>query len=205
LADQEIEEKGLFPKKTKMEAEAVSLKEVLEIARGPETTAKNAKKLAKSLKEVGAPEALVLGVPSAIGKESPLEQHFVVEACKMIAAKLGEVEAALSAFDQTVVSMAAKTATMKETVASLETALESRTAEEAAAKESQKAAVQAIKEATKAQSSGKKALEKAEGSKTEADEFVAAAAETSKAYEFLLTRTAPVEEASPAEEPVEEA
>lgn len=203
LADHEKEEEGLEPKKAKMEVEKVTLNEVLEIARGPEPAKKQATKLSKTLKEIGAPDALVLGVPSAVGKESALEQHFVVEACKLIAEKLGQVEAALSAFDQTVASMAEKTTVMKDTVASLATALETRTAEEAAAKNAQKAAVQAIKDATKAQKDGKKAFDKAEGSKTDADTCVADAVATSQAYEFLLTRVAPPAEEPAAEEPVE--
>jgi len=204
LVDHEKEEKGLEPKKAKMEVEKVTLNEVLEIARGPEPTKKQATKLSKTLKEIGAPDALVLGVPSAVGKESALEQHFVVEACKMVAEKLGQVEAALGAFDQTVASMAEKTTVMQDTVASLATALETRTAEEAAAKQTQKAAVQAIKDATRAQKDGKKAFEKAEGSKTDADTCVANAVATSQAYEFLLTRAPPPAEEPAAEEPMEE-
>merc|ERR1719262_611914 len=100
LADHKKEEAGLQPKKLTMEAELQGLREVQDIARGaPEPAKKDVLKLQKALREVEAPEALILGIGAAIGKQTPMDQHFVNEAGKMLYDKTHKLEGELAKFD----------------------------------------------------------------------------------------------------------
>jgi chromosome segregation ATPase len=192
LSQQESEEEALGPRKAALESQRAELQEVMDIARGPAVVGKkDAAKLQKALREVEAPDVLVLGVCAAVGKESVLEQQFVLESCKMLAEKRTVVDGELAAFDETAKTMAEKSKTLAQTVETLAIALDERQAEESVAKEKQKAAAAAIKEATKAQKDGKKAADKAESALEEAKAFYSAGLETTETFEFLLHRTIP--------------
>jgi hypothetical protein len=199
LQEQEAEEAALAPRKADLEFQQQGLQEVMDIARGPETNKKSTEKIQKALRALDAPDVLVLGVGAAIGKESTLEQQFVLETCKLFHAKRVEVDAELAAFDETAKSMAEKTKAMVQSVETLSASLEEREGEHTAAKEKQKAAGLAIKEATKAQNAGKKAADKFESAKQEAATFHAEGVETQETFQFLFTRTLP---AFPADEEV---
>merc|ERR1719160_2326982 len=65
------EEKTPQPKKLTMEGELQGLREVQEIARGPaDPSKKEVLKVQKALRDVEAPEALILGIGAAIGKQT---------------------------------------------------------------------------------------------------------------------------------------
>jgi len=192
LQEQEAEEALLAPRKTELEFQQQGLQEVMDIARGPETNKKSTEKIQKALRALDAPDVLVLGVGAAIGKESTLEQQFVLETCKMFNVKRVEVDGELAAFDETAKGMAAKTTEMVQSVETLSAALDERDGEQAVAQEKQKAAGLAIKEATKALNAGKKAADKFESAKQAAVAFHGEGVETLENFQYLFTRTIPV-------------
>merc|ERR1719316_2393095 len=150
LADHVKEEQLLQPKKLTMEGELQGLREVQEITRGaPDPSKKEILKVQKALREVEAPEALILGIGAAIGKQTPMDQHFVNEASKLLYDKSTKLEGELETFNETVEEYAKKTRTMDATVEQLTTELNARMEEQAAAKKHQKECVAAVKEAEK--------------------------------------------------------
>merc|ERR1719263_660654 len=142
------EEKTLQPKKLTMEAELQGLREVQEIARGPADPAKKeVLKVQKALREVEAPEALILGIGAAIGKQTMMDQHFVNEATKLLYDKSSNLEGELATFNDTVEEYAKKTRTLETTLEQLTNELTARTEETSEAKKHQKECVAAVKEA----------------------------------------------------------
>merc|ERR1719460_2194896 len=122
LSAHSVEEKALQPKKTTMVEALQGLQEVQEIARGaPDPSKKEILKVQKALREVEAPEALILGIGAAIGKQTPMDQHFVNEATKMLFDKSTKLEGELATFNETVEDAAKKHRTMNETVEQLRT------------------------------------------------------------------------------------
>jgi hypothetical protein len=200
LATQEGEEDDLEPKKKRMEVEKDVLEEALTIARGPEPSKKDATKVTKALKEVGGPEALVLGVVAAIGKEGQLEQIFMNQACTLIGTKLDTLKAELTAFDETVKTMAAKTEAMTGTVDSLSAALDAKQTAEKAAKDKQKACAAAIKDSQKAQKAGIKAAEKFDDNVTMAIAAAQEHADADTTFKSLLARSSQAAETEPEQE-----
>merc|ERR1719443_2129575 len=118
-----------------MESELNGLREVQEIARGaPEPGKKEVTKVQKALREVEAPEALILGIGAAIGKTTPMDQHFVNEATKLLYDKSTKLEGELATFNETIEEYAKKTSAMQATVEQLTTELTARMEEQAEAK-----------------------------------------------------------------------
>merc|ERR1719299_386845 len=114
-----------------MEAELQGIQEVQEITRGaPEPSKKEVTKVQKALREVEAPEALILGIGAAIGKTTPMDQHFVNEATKLLYDKSTKLEGELATFNETVEEYAVKTRTMNSTVEQLTTELNARSEEQ---------------------------------------------------------------------------
>merc|ERR1719484_166560 len=150
-----------------MEAELQGLREVQEIARGPADPAKKeVLKVQKALRGVEAPEALILGIGAAIGKQTGMDQHFVNEAIKMLYDKSAKLEGELETFNETVEDAAKKTRTMTSTVEQLTAELNARTEEQSDAKKHQKECIVAEKEAEKAVKARVEAGENEELSKT---------------------------------------
>merc|ERR1719197_686903 len=210
LAAHVLEEKGLEPKKNTMVSELQGLTEVQEIARGaPDPSKKDVLKVQKALREVEAPEALILGIGAAIGKATPLDQHFVNEANKLLYDKSTKLEDELATFNETVDEYAKKTRTMEATVEQLTTELNARTEEQANAKKHQKECVAAVKEAEKNKKAGDKSLEKSVSSRDDACQNEGTGKETKTQFTFLFERSIiepaveeVVEEAAKAASPV---
>merc|ERR1719191_1690889 len=190
LATHVEEEKGLQPKKATMEGELQGLREVQEIARGaPDPSKKEILKVQKALREVEAPEALILGIGAAIGKQTPMDQHFVNEANKLLYDKSTKLEDELATFNETVDEYAKKTRTMEATVEQLTSELESRATEQSDAKKHQKECIAAVKEAEKNKKLGEKSLEKAMQSRDEAGAAEELGKETKTQFTFLFERS----------------
>jgi len=207
LGAHQDEEKALQPKKLTMEAELQGILEVQEITRGaPDPSKKEVLKVQKALRDVEAPEALILGIGAAIGKQTPMDQHFVNEATKLLYDKSTKLEGELAAFNETVEDYAKKTRTMEATVEQLSTELNARMEEQAEAKKHQKECIAAVKEAEKQKKSGEKSLEKAIQSRDEAGQAEELGKETKTHFTFLFERSIaePVVEEAPAEEAVAE-
>merc|ERR1719428_1265757 len=125
-----------------MEGELQGLREVQEIARGPaDPSKKEVLKVQKALRDVEAPEALILGIGAAIGKQTMMDQHFVNKATKL--------EGELATFNETVEEYAKKTRTLEATLEQLTNELTARTEETFEAKKHQKECIAAVKEAEK--------------------------------------------------------
>merc|ERR1719331_1400514 len=207
LAAHVEEEKGLQPKKATMEGELQGLREVQEIARGaPDPSKKDLTKVQKALREVEAPEALILGIGAAIGKQTSMDQHFVNEATKMLYDKSTKLEGELGTFNETVEDAAKKTRTMEATVEQLTTELNARMEEQAEAKKHQKECIAAVKEAEKQKKLGEKSLEKAVAGRDEALAAEDLGKATKTHFTFLFERSIaePVVEEVAAEEKAEE-
>merc|ERR1719353_1841998 len=204
LATHVEEEKGLQPKKMLMEGELQGLREVQEIARGaPDPSKKDLTKVQKALREVEAPEALILGIGAAIGKMTSMDQHFVNEATKMLYEKSTKLEGELATFNETVDEYAKKTRTLEATVDQLTNELNARIEESAEAKKHQKECVAAVKEAEKAKKLGDKSLEKANGARDDALAAEDVGKETKTQYTSLSDRS--IIEPEPVAEEVEAA
>merc|ERR1719473_2656336 len=190
LAAHVEEEKGLQPKKATMEGELQGLKEVQEIARGaPDPSKKEILKVQKALREVEAPEALILGIGAAIGKQTPMDQHFVNEATKLLYDKSTKLEGDLATFNETVEEFAKKTRTLDTTVEQLTNELNARSEETTNAKKHQKECVAAVKEAEKNKKAGDKSLEKAVSSRDDACQNEGTGKETKTQFTFLFERS----------------
>jgi chromosome segregation ATPase len=201
LAAHDKEEKGLQPKKLTMEAELTGLKEVQETTRGaPDPAKKEVLKVQKALREVEAPEALILGIGAAIGKQTPMDQHFVNEATKLLYDKSTKLEGELATFNETMEEYAKKTRTMMAEVEQLTNELNARMEEQSAAKTHQKECIAAVKEAEKQKKQGEKSLEKAIVSRDEAALAENLGKDTKTQYTFLFDRSI----AEPIVEAVEE-
>jgi chromosome segregation ATPase len=163
-------------------------------------------KVQKALREVEAPEALILGIGAAIGKQTPMDQHFVNEATKLLYDKSTKLEGELATFNETVEDYAKKTRTMEATVEQLSTELNARMEEQAEAKKHQKECIAAVKEAEKQKSKGEKSLEKAVASRDEALAAEDLGKATKTHFTFLFERSIaePVVEEVAAEEKAEE-
>jgi len=184
------EEKTLQPKKLTMEGELQGLREVQEIARGPaDPSKKEVLKVQKALRDVEAPEALILGIGAAIGKQTMMDQHFVNEATKLLYDKLSNLEGELATFNDTVEEYAKKTRTLETTLEQLTNELTARTEETAEAKKHQKECVAAVKEAEKLKKAGEKSLEKAVLSRDAAGSAEEWGKETKTHYTFLFDRS----------------
>jgi len=203
LATHALEEKGLEPKKNTMVSELQGLVEVQEIARGaPDPSKKDVLKVQKALREVEAPEALILGIGAAIGKQTGMDQHFVNEATKMLYDKSAKLEGELETFNETVEDAAKKTRTMTSTVEQLTAELNARTEEQSDAKKHQKECIAAVKEAEKQKAKGEKELEKAVKARVEAGANEELGKTTKTHYTFLFERSIVIVE--PVVEAVEE-
>merc|ERR1719199_745034 len=158
-----------------MEGELQGLREVQEIARGPADPSK---------KEVlKAPEALILGIGAAIGKQTMMDQHFVNEATKLLFDKSTTLEGELATFNETVEEYAKKTRTLEATLEQLTNELTARTEETFEAKKQQK--------------EGEKSLEKAVLSRDAAGSAEEVGKDTKTHYTFLFDRSAVVVEPEP--------
>merc|ERR550537_1874935 len=190
LANHVEEEKGLQPKKNTMEGELQGLKEVQETTRGaPDPAKKDVLKVQKALREVEAPEALILGIGAAIGKQTPMDQHFVNEATKILYDKSTKLEGELATFNETMVEYAKKTRTMMAEVEQLTNELNARMEESSEAKKHQKECIAAVKEAEKQKKQGEKSLEKAIVSRDEAALAENLGTDTKTQYTFLFDRS----------------
>jgi chromosome segregation ATPase len=201
LADHVKEEQLLQPKKLTMEGELQGLREVQEITRGaPDPSKKEVLKVQKALREVEAPEALILGIGAAIGKQTPMDQHFVNEATKLLYDKSTKLEGDLATFNETVDEYAKKTRTLEATVEQLTNELNARSEETTNAKKHQKECVGAVKEAEKNKKAGDKSLERAVLSRDAAGSAEEVGKETKTQYTFLFDRSIiePVVEAAEA-------
>jgi len=195
LAGHVEEEKGLQPKKLTMEGELQGLREVQETARGPaDPSKKEVLSVQKALRQVEAPEALILGIGAAIGKQTPMDQHFVNEASKLLYDKSTKLEGELETFNETVEEYAKKTRTMNETVEQLRTEEMARMEEQAKAKQHQKECVAAVKEAEKQKKAGDKSLEKTVFSRDLAFQAEELGKATKAHYTFLFERSIAVVE-----------
>jgi hypothetical protein len=192
------EEKTLQPKKLTMEGELQGLREVQEIARGPaDPSKKEVLKVQKALREVEAPEALILGIGAAIGKQTMMDQHFVNEATKLLFDKSTTLEGELATFNETVEEYAKKTRTLEATLEQLTNELTARTEETFEAKKHQKECIAAVKEAEKQKKQGEKSLEKAVLSRDAAGSAEEVGKDTKTHYTFLFDRSAVVVEPEP--------
>jgi len=224
LATQQEEEAKLPEEKMKLEEERAELEFALEVTRGDVPSVKDSKKLAAQLTKVGAPEALVSGVPAAVGKTSDLEKMFVGEACKILEGKLAEVQGKQADWEKHTEEMATKTKEMDTEATTLTSEHDEREKELKECKAQLKAAVQAIKDAETAKKKGCQAMEKANSNNEEAVKAATDCRAYYATYEFLALRSsapepepevpepvfedeAPVEapvEAAPVEAPMEE-
>jgi len=173
-----------------MEAEHTGLKEVQETTRGaPDPAKKDVLKVQKALREVEAPEALILGIGAAIGKQTPMDQHFVNEATKLLYDKSTKLEGELATFNETMEEYAKKTRTMMAEVEQLTNELNARMEESSEAKKHQKECIAAVKEAEKQKKQGEKSLEKAIVSRDEAALAENLGTDTKTQYTFLFDRS----------------
>merc|ERR1719218_248049 len=92
ITQQEAEAK-LPAEKAALETTHTQLVEAIAIAEGDVPSAKDAKKLNAQLKEVGAPESLVLGMAAAVGKTGDFEKMFISQSVKLLDTKKTETEA----------------------------------------------------------------------------------------------------------------
>jgi len=211
LNTQKGEESKLDETKDNLEKERTSLQFALDLPKQEAPpSAKDLKKFATILTDVGASEALVKGAPCAIGKDSDMDKMFLDMAIKLIDGKMAEVQGKQNDWDTHTSEMAAKTKEMDEEVTALSTTHTEKQTALTTCKTTQKAAAAGVKEAEKALAKGKKGVEEATEAKTTADSAVTSAAEVYTAFEFLVTRSsAPAEpecvepEAAP-EEPAAE-
>merc|ERR1719316_2048132 len=121
LNEQKTEEGKLDETKENLEKERTTYQFALDIAKGEAPSAKDAKKFAQILTDVGAPEAMVKGAPAAVGKDTELEKMFLDAAIKIVDAKMAEVVAKQNDWDKHTAEMAAKTKEMDEEVTALTT------------------------------------------------------------------------------------
>jgi len=145
----------------------------------------------------------VLGMAAAVGKTGDLEKIFISEACKILEAKLAEVQGKQADWDTHTEEMATKTKELDTEVNTLTAAHEEREKELKECKAALKAANQAIKEAEAAKKNGYKAQEKADAANEEAIKAAADSRAFYATYEFLAVRTMVPEEPEEPEVPIE--
>merc|ERR1719335_1101526 len=206
LNAQKKEEEKLVETTETLQTEQEDVQFALDTVKGESLSTKDAKKLSQILTTLEAPEALVLGMPSAVGKDGGLEKMFIEQAIKILDTAMAAVQGKQYDWQKHTDEMAAKTKTMDDEVTALTAAHEERAKELQDCKTNQKAAVQSIKDAEKQQQQGNKALVKAQKAKEAAETEVTKAAEVYVTYEFLFQQTAfvpepefPAEEEAPAE------
>merc|ERR1719460_2717237 len=189
----------------KLEKEHADVQFGLDTVQGESLSAKDAKKLSQILTslENPAPEALVLGLPKAIGKDDEFSKQFVAAAVKMLDTVMASVQGKEFDWKKHTDEMAAKTKTLEDEATALTAAHDERAKELAECKTNQKVAAQGIKEAEATQKKGAATLAKLEKAKEAAELEVTKAAEVYADYEFLFSQTAVVEE--PVFEPETEA
>jgi DNA repair exonuclease SbcCD ATPase subunit len=198
------EENGLQPKKELMESDLNALKEVSTTVRGPSNpNKKDVQKLQKALKEVDAPQSLIVGIGEAIGKQTDFDMHFVAESSKLLYGRSSQIEGELAKFSETVSEYAEKTGSLRTKVEQLTNDLTERDTELVAAKKKQKDCIAAIKEAEKQKKQGDKSLEKATSFKDEKESAEGVGDDASKQYSFLLERTGVVPTIEAPEVPAE--
>jgi chromosome segregation ATPase len=202
LTTQQEEEAKLPETKEKLEEERAEIAFALDVTRGEAPSAKDSKKLAAQLTKVGASEALVSGVPSAVGKTGDLEKMFINEACKILESKLAEVQGTQADWDKHTEEMATKTKELDTEVNALAAAHKEREEELKECKAALKAAVQAIKDAESAKKSGYKAQEKANAANEEAIKAATDCRAFYATYEFLAERSSAPEPEPEVPEPV---
>lgn len=205
LTAQQEEEAKLPEQKEKLEEERAEIDFALGVTNGDVPSAKDSKKLAATLTKVGAPEALVQGVPAAVGKTGDLEKMFISEACKILEAKLAEVQGQQADWEKHTEEMAAKTAELDTEMNTLTSEHDEREKELKECKANVKAAAQGIKDAENAKKRGDKSLEKANSANEEALNACADCRGFYVTYEFLALRSSappPEEPEVPAEAPV---
>jgi chromosome segregation ATPase len=203
LTTQQDEEAKLPEEKTKLDTTHTNLVEAIAIAEGDLPSAKDAKKLNAQLKEVGAPESLVLGMAAAVGKTGDFEKMFISQSVKLLDTKKTETEAQQAEWATHMESMATKTKELETEFEKLTAAHDERTNELAERKKELKTANQGVKDAELAQKNGNKALEKATKENEEATKAVDDCKGFYTTYEFLLERTL-IEPPKPEETPAEE-
>merc|ERR1719352_1310634 len=189
LTTQQDEEAKLPEEKTKLDTTHTNLVEAIAIAEGDLPSAKDAKKLNAQLKEVGAPESLVLGMAAAVGKTGDFEKMFISQSVKLLDTKKTETEAQQAEWATHMESMATKTKELETEFEKLTAAHDERTKELAERKKELKTANQGVKDAELAQKNGNKALEKATKENDEATKAVDDCKGFYTTYEFLLERT----------------
>jgi len=213
LNTQKGEEGKLVETTEKLQKEQEDVQFALDTVKGESLSTKDSKKLSQILTTLEAPEALVLGMPSAVGKDGGLEKMFIEQAIKILDTAMAAVQGKQYDWQKHTDEMAAKTKTMDDEVTALTAAHEERAKELQDCKTNQKAAALGIKDAEKQQQQGNKALVKAQKAKEAAETEVTKAAEVYVSYEFLFQQTAfvpepefPAEEEAPAEpeKPTEE-
>lgn len=201
LNTQKDEESKLDETKENLEKERTTLQFALDISKGETPSAKDAKKFAQILTDVGAPEAMVKGAPAAVGKDTELEKMFLDAAIKILDGKMAEVQGKQNDWDNHTSEMAAKTKQMDEEVSALTATHTEKQAALKECKDQQKAAVAGVKKAEKELAEAKKAVEKATEAKEDADKEVVNATEVYGAFEFLVARSSAPAEPEPTEEP----
>merc|ERR1719472_451102 len=173
----------------KLDTTHTNLVEAIAIAEGDVPSAKDAKKLNAQLKEVGAPESLVLGMAAAVGKTGDFEKMFISQSGKLLDTKKTETEAQQAEWATHMESMATKTKELETEFEKLTAAHDERTNELAERKQELKTANQGVKDAELQQKNGNKALEKATKENEEATKAVDDCKGFYTTYEFLLERT----------------
>jgi len=189
LTTQQDEEAKLPEKKTQLDTTHTNLVEAIAIAEGDLPSTKDAKKLNAQLKEVDAPESLVLGMAAAVGKTGDFEKMFISQSVKLLDTKKTETEAQQAEWATHMESMATKTKELETEFEKLTAAHDERTNELAERKKELKTANQGVKDAELAQKNGNKALEKATKENEEATKAVDECKGFYTTYEFLLERT----------------
>jgi chromosome segregation ATPase len=202
LTTQQDEEAKLPEKKNQLDTTHANLVEAIAIAEGDVPSAKEAKKLNAQLKEVGAPESLVLGMAAAVGKTGDFEKMFISQSVKLLDTKKTEIEGEQTEWATHTENMATKTKELETEAEKLTAAHEERTSELAERKKELKTAIQGVKDAELQQKNGNKALEKATKENDEATKAVDDCKGFYTTYEYLLERTL-IEPPKP-EEPAEE-
>ena len=92
----------------------------------------------KALRDVSAPEALVLAIGAAIGKQTMMDNHFVNDATKFLYDKSTNLKGELATFNELLEEYAKKTRTLEATVEELTNDANARTEETIEAKKHQK-------------------------------------------------------------------
>merc|ERR1719446_701551 len=196
LNTQTTEEGKLVENTEKLAKDHADVQFGLDTVQAESISAKDAKKLSQILTglEEPAPEALVLGLPTAVGKDDDFNKQFVAAAVKILDTAMASVQGKEFDWKKHTDEMAAKTKILQDEVTALTAAHEERAKELAECKTNQKTAVQGVKDTEATQKKGTAKLAKLEKEKEAAELEVTKAAEVYADYEFLFEQTAVVEE-----------